>query len=240
MIPRYCPGFDIKEFKMLFSNVDNIIEIFEEKFSKLVGCKHAISFSYGRSAFYSIIKSFNISNSEIILPSFSCSAVPFVILETNNLPVFVDISLDNYNMRVNDAVTKINTKIKAIVPIYMYGYPLDIKILREEVNENIIIIEDAALAILTKDIGKYGDIQFYSFGAFKQLHTCNGGIVTTNNSEYYEKIKKFREQKYHNRSFYANFKRLLSIIICCQLYKKWFYNIYNIWHENYLRNFYNN
>ena len=154
MIPRYCPEFGCREFKMLFSDWENIIEIFEEKFSDLVGSKFAISFPSGRASLYSIIKSLNISNGEIIIPSFSCVAVPVMILETNNIPVFADITMEDYNMKINDVIKKVNKKTKAIIPTYMYGYPWDTKALREQIDEDIIIIEDAALALTTKDVGR--------------------------------------------------------------------------------------
>jgi dTDP-4-amino-4,6-dideoxygalactose transaminase len=238
MIPRYCPNFDFEEFKMLFSDGKNITEIFEEEFSKLTDSKYAISFPSGRASLYSIFKSLNISNGEIIIPSFSCVAVPVVILETDNIPIFVDISLEDYNMKLDDVIKKVNNKTKAIIPTYMYGYPWDTKKLREQINENIIIIEDAALALTTKDVGKYGDIQFYSFGIYKPLYTFKGGIITTNNYEYYEKIKKFRDERYCNSFFYDNLRKFFILIISLICYRKCFYDVHNIYCEDYNQKFY--
>jgi len=200
MIPRFKPNFNLEEIKYLLQDKDNIIDNYERIFAKTVNSKYAVAFPSGRSGLFSILKSLNISKSEIILPGYSCIVVPPAILATGNIPSFVDISLYNYNIKIDEISEVITEKTNAIIPTYMYGNPLDIKKIRDIVGKDIFIIEDAAQAILTKDVGKYGDAVFYSFNFEKQIFTFGGGMVTTNNEEMFEKLIDFRNKNFKKAS----------------------------------------
>ena len=93
MIPKFHPCFDLRDMEKLLSSEDEIVEKFEKEFAHTSGYKFALSFPYGRSSLYSIFKSLNISNSQIIIPSYMCMAVPSTIVSTGNIPVFSEISL---------------------------------------------------------------------------------------------------------------------------------------------------
>lgn len=196
MIPRFKPYFDFEEIKSLLSQRDDVVSEFEEKFASTVDSKYAISFPSGRSGLFSLLKSLNISNSEIIIPAYTCIVVPPAILASKNIPRFTDVSLDDYNMKINDVYLVISKKTGVVIPTYMYGYPLNVKNLRDIVDEDIYIIEDAAQAILTKDVGKFGDAVFYSFNIEKQIFTFGGGMVTTDNEEIYKKLIRFRKNNF--------------------------------------------
>jgi len=238
MIPRFNPCFDINEVKLLLSQGKEVVSRFEEEFARTAGSKYAISFPYGRSSFFSILQALGISNSEIIIPSYTCMVVPSTIILTNNSPIFAGVSLYDFNICVDDAINGVTEKTKAVVPTNTYGYPADIKSLRENLPEDVLIIDDLAQNLLVKDIGKYSDVQFYSFCSLKPIYTANGGLVTTDNEEIYEKIKKFQNTMFYKPKFKNNFKKTCSVLTSFFCYKTHFYKIFCTWYLHYLKNLY--
>ena len=84
----------------------------------------AIAFSSARSSIYAILKSLGIENAEIIMPAYTCVVVGHSILLSNNIPVFVDISLEDYNMDLKLLKNRISTKTKAVIATSLFGYPV--------------------------------------------------------------------------------------------------------------------
>jgi perosamine synthetase len=237
IIPRYHPYLDFEEMKALYDSTEDIIQKFERSFAKLVGSKYAVTFSHGRSALYCILKSLDIEKKEILIPSYTCGIVPSVIIDSGNSIRFTDISLTDYNMIIDDALKKISKKTKAIVPVHTYGYPVDIKELKEGINEDVYIIEDAALALLSKNTGKYSNITFYSLDIVKQIYTSGGGIATTNNKEIYEKLKGYISRNSKNTKF-NEINKLLKILSSYLIFNKIFFKAYDIIDKHYVKKLY--
>jgi dTDP-4-amino-4,6-dideoxygalactose transaminase len=241
MIPNCKPCFNSEEIKSLFYSNKNVIDKFEENFAKTVGSKYAISFPYGRSGLYGVLKCMEIKNSDIIMPSFTSITVPSTILASKNTPRFVDISLEDYNMVIDNILSCITKRTKAIIPTHMYGYPFDVKELREKINrENILIIEDAASAFLTKKVGIYSDFTFYSLSDYKQLSTLGGGVVTTNDPDFYEKLKGYVNNNFFKSEAHTDFKKLIRFFFYFLVFNNYFYKISNIRINYSKKNFYAN
>ena len=244
MIPKYKPYFDVEEIKALFDFSDDIVEKFEEKFAKLVGSKYALSFPYGRSGLYALLKSQNIKNSEIIIPAYTCIVVPNAILATNNIPKFVDIKLTDYNMDLDKLDQCITNKTKAIIPTHMFGYPMDVKRVRDIIQDHnrenkMLIIEDACLSLLAKDVGKYSDAAFYSFNIGKHLVTFDGSIVTTNNEEIYRRLKKYKNENFTKTSVSTNFKKFAQLLGSYIIFNESVYGfVYTLWkNSNFIKKY---
>jgi dTDP-4-amino-4,6-dideoxygalactose transaminase len=229
VIPRFKPYFDAEEITTLFDFEDNVIEKFEEKFAKLVGTKFAISFPFARSGLFSLIKSLNITKSEILIPSYTCIAVPSTIIASKNFPTFANISLTDYNVIIDDMVSQVTSNTKMVMPIHMYGYPVDVKELREKIGKDMVVIEDAALSVLTKNVGKYGDATMYSFGLFKQLYTFEGGVITTNNSEIHNKLQIYVQKNFTACKSVSIVKKILSFLSSYVVFNELFYDIFDVW-----------
>lgn len=238
MISRWKPGFDIKEIKYILTSGVECVEKFEKAFAKLLDRKYALSFHNGRSGFYSLIKCLNINKKEIIIPSFNCTAIPFIIQATDNIPKFCRISLTDYNNDIDDMLSRCTKKTKIVMPTYMYGYPVDVKKLKDLLDENIFIIEDAALALFTKGAGRFGDAAFYSFGLYKPLYTFSGGIVTTDNDELYEKLMAFRQTNLRKCNKSYNLGKIIRLLCYYPIYNSELYQFYNIWHTYLRRHYY--
>jgi len=234
MIPRFKPFFNNEELKEIMSKKnENIIHDFEKQFAKLVGSKYAISFTSGRVILYALLKQLNIKKSNVLLPAYTCIVVPVAVTASNNNLCFVDISLSDYNMKTEDISSDLSKKIKCVVPTSMYGYPIDVKEIREHVGDEVYIVEDAAQGILTNDIGKYSDAAFYSFNFEKQIFTFGGGMLTTNNEEIYNKLKKFKEENII-KAFFTNeiIKSFLLLKTPVIFSNTFFRPISSLWEKN--------
>ena len=86
-----------------------------------------------------IFKALDISNCEVILPAYTCIVVPPAVIASNNNIRFVDISLRDYNMNIDNTCSAISDKTRAVVPTHMYGHPLDVKKLRDQVGDDVYI-----------------------------------------------------------------------------------------------------
>ncbi|MCK4270511.1 MAG: DegT/DnrJ/EryC1/StrS family aminotransferase, partial [Methanogenium sp.] len=112
-------------------------------------------------------------------------------------PVFVDIDLNTYCIdtdRIEDAITP---QTKVIAPVDLAGYPVDLREIRKNAAEHdLIIIEDAAHALGAKryglKVGLEADMTMFSFHPVKHITTGEGGIIVTDNPEFYEKLRLFR------------------------------------------------
>ena len=88
------------------------------------------------------------SGDEVIVPSFSFTATASAVIATGATPVFVDISQSNYNIDISLIKSHISKNTKAIIPVHLYGHPVDIEQLSEITSSNNIpIIEDGAQSL---------------------------------------------------------------------------------------------
>ena len=112
-------------------------------------------------------------------------------------PVFADIDKDTYNIDPAEVEKRITKRTKAIIAVDFAGQPVKIDELREIAAKNgLLLIEDAAHAVGAlykgKKVGSLSDMTIFSFHPVKQMTTCEGGMVTTNDKALYEKLKLFR------------------------------------------------
>lgn len=232
MTPRFKPYFNLDEINAIFNQDDDAVDKFEKEFSKTVGSKYTISFPSGRLGLFSLLETLGFKNNKIITPSYTCIVVPSAIIASKNYPFFVDISLFDYNIEVDEISSMITKDTKCVIPTHMYGNPSDIEKLRDIVGDDIFIIEDAAQALLTRDVGKFGDAVFYSFNIEKQLFTFGGGMVTTNNEEIHEKLRIFRDKIFTKPSFSSELKKTFLLfntpLIFSDLLFRWILALWNI------------
>jgi dTDP-4-amino-4,6-dideoxygalactose transaminase len=238
MYPISKPQIGIRELISIVKPSRNSVRKFENAFARKIGAKHAVAFPYGRSGLFSILNALKISNSDVIVPAYTCIVVPNAVVYSGNKPVFVDVSLNDFNSTQEAIKKKITSKTKAIIVTHMYGYSVDVKKLRKAIPKDILIIEDSCLSILTKSKGKTigsegsgSEINFFSFNPSKQMTTIYGGIVTTNNQNYYKQIKRFRNANFkENRKL--ELKRLLFFLSNYFLYLKPIYSLVQYLYNN--------
>ena len=174
------------------------VKEFEEKIAEYVGVKYAVAFSNGTAALHGACYAAGIGEGdEVITTPITFAASANCVLYMNGTPVFADINSDNFNIDVNEIKNKITPKTKAIIPVDYTGQAVDMDSIREAIKDtDIVIIEDSAHGLGTKyngiPIGRSADMTMFSFHPVKTVTTGEGGIITTNNEEYYRKLINFR------------------------------------------------
>ena len=172
---------------------------FEEKFASYVGSKYAVAVSNCTTALHlAMIVAGVGEGDEVICPSMSYIATANCIKYVNAKPVFAEVNPVTYNIDAADVVKKITSKTKAILIVHQIGMPADIDAFRAICDEhNLILIEDAACAAGSsykgKKIGSHSDLVCFSFHPRKVITTGDGGMVTTSNEAYYNRIKLLRQ-----------------------------------------------
>jgi dTDP-4-amino-4,6-dideoxygalactose transaminase len=177
---------------------------FERKFSSYLGAKHCIGVGNGTDALYISLKCLGIEKgSEVIVPANTFIATAEAVAMTGAKVVFVDCSPNNYNLSYDDLKNKINLNTKAIIPVHLYGNPVDMEpILNIAKKNDISIIEDAAQAhgaeFNNLKVGTIGHAGCFSFFPGKNLGAYgDAGAIVTNDDELAKKVRMFAN---HGRS----------------------------------------
>jgi dTDP-4-amino-4,6-dideoxygalactose transaminase len=171
------------------------IECFENNFAEFCGREaFAAAVSNGTSAIHMALLAAGVkSGDEVIIPAHSFIGTAEPILHIGAMPVFTDIDPETHLMDPEKVREQVTSKTKAIIPVHLYGTPVDIAPLKEMIERKpITIIEDAAQAhgaeISGKRTGVLGDIAAFSFYPGKNLGAYGdaGALVSTNKSLIYD------------------------------------------------------
>jgi len=179
------------------------VKLFEREFARYIGCKHAIAVNSCTAALHLALEAIGIrEGDEIITSPMTFAATGEVIRYFKARPIFVDIDSEtmNLDMGLLENIVKRRCesenkrKLKAIIPVHYAGYPCDMDALMALASRyDLRIIEDAAHAFPTsykrKMIGTVGDITCFSFYATKNITTGEGGMITTENEEYADRMR---------------------------------------------------
>lgn len=174
------------------------MRLFEKQFSQFIGSKHAVAVNSGTAGLHISTSTININpGDEVITTPLTFVASANCVIYRGGKPILADIKKDTYNIDPIEIRKKITDKTKAIIPVHFAGQPCDMDEIKEIAEENdLYIIEDAAHAIDAKykgkKIGNIGDLTVFSFHPVKNITTAEGGMVTTNNDNFYEKLLMFR------------------------------------------------
>lgn len=156
---------------------------FEEAFSKRVDGRACISTSYGRTAFYYLLKALELPpGSEVVFPALTFWAVAEIARAAGLTPVFVDIDPATFNLDPACLERAITYRTRVVVPTHLYGLPCDMdRILEIAGRHNLTVIEDCAHALGAhyrgRPAGTFGAAAFFSFQTLKPLNTYGGGMA---------------------------------------------------------------
>lgn len=187
-----------KVLKTIFLTTGKVVEEFENKFSKYLGCKYTIGVTSCTAALHLGLLAYDIGpGDEVITTPMSFVATSNSILHAGAKPVFVDVEPDTGNIDVNLIESAITKKTKAIMPVHLYGQMCDIKKMRRLANKyGLKIIEDCAHCIEAEREGvrpaQLSDVACFSFYATKSLNCGEGGAISTNDSKIVGKLKSLR------------------------------------------------
>ena len=169
---------------------------FEEAFASKVQTSYSVGCNSGTDALILALRSLNIAEEdEVITSSFSFFATAEAISSVGATPVFIDIDPKNYLMDLGLIEQAITPRTKAILPVHLFGYPLDMeKLMGIAEKNNLKVIEDCAQAAGStwrgKPVGSFGDVGCFSFFPTKNLGAGgDGGAITTNDCDLAKKIR---------------------------------------------------
>ena len=174
-------GFKVKEF--------------EQEFASLIGCHHAVAVNSCTAALHLALDAIGITEGdEVIVPTMTFAATAEVVTYFKARPVLVDCRPDTLNIDVDQIEKAITPRTKAIIPVHFGGQPCEMdRVLEVARQHNLKVIEDAAHALPAryrgKMIGTLGDITCFSFYATKNITTGEGGMATTENAEWANRMR---------------------------------------------------
>jgi len=185
------------------------VESFEREFASYCNAKYAVGVASGTDAIYLALLACNIqTGDEVITVSHTATGTVLAITHTGATPVFIDIDPDTYNMDVSLLKEHITSKTRAILPVHLYGQPVDMQPAMQLARlYNLKVIEDACQAhgaeYNGEKVGTIGDIGCFSFYPTKNLGAYgDGGMAITNNERLADRIRSLRNygqrEAYHS------------------------------------------
>lgn len=171
---------------------------FEQTVADYVGAKYAVAISNGTSALHAACFAAGIGpGDEVITTPLTFAASANCVLYCGGTPVFADVDPKTYNIDPEDIQRKITDRTKAIIAVHLAGQPCDMDAIHSIAREHgLIVIEDGAHALGSvykgKKVGSMSDMTTFSFHPVKPITTGEGGMIVTDNEDFYKKMILFR------------------------------------------------
>jgi len=200
------------------SSSGRFIQEFEEKWARYCGRRYGIAVSNGTAALQVSVASLGLQpGDEVIMPTFTIISCPLSVIYNSGTPVLVDSDPRTWCLDVEQVKRKITPRTRAIMPVHIYGHPVNMDSLLELAEKHsLTIIEDAAEAHgaeylsrhntaqpCWRPCGSFGALSCFSFYANKLITTGEGGMVLTDDAQLAEKARSLRNLCFQSdRRFY--------------------------------------
>jgi len=177
-----------------------VVEEMEKKLCRLTGAKYCVVVANGTAALHLAVASLDLKKGcEGITSTNTFVASANAMAYSGVKPVLADIEPDTFNISISDMKKKLTSRTKVVIPVHFAGQPVSIKAVRVAVGAKIKIIEDAAHAIGSIDeegypVGacRWSDMTIFSFHPVKTITSGEGGVITTNSKDLYERLRMLR------------------------------------------------
>ena len=170
-----------------------LVTQFSQRFAAYVGTTYSLCTNNGTSALESALFAVGVApQDEVIVPSYTFWASVTPIIAQHGIPVFCEVEADTFCIDPKDIENRITKRTRAIMVVHVWGNPCDMDaVMAIAKRHNLAVIEDCSHAhgacYKGKMVGSIGDVGCYSFQGSKTLPAGEGGILVTNNREYYER-----------------------------------------------------
>jgi len=209
------------------SSAGDFIERFEREWAAYCGMDHGIAVSNGTTALQVAVGCLDLEpGGEVIMPAFTIISCAQAVIYNGGLPVLADSDLRTWCLDVNQVEERITPRTRAIMPVHIYGHPVDMDPIRRLADKHgLVVIEDAAEAHgaeylsgrggpnpVWQRCGGLGHISAFSFYANKLVTTGEGGMVLTSDPGYAEKSRSLRnlcfrpDQRFYHTELGYNFR----------------------------------
>lgn len=192
------------------------VKAFEEEFAELVSGRHCVAVNSGTSALQLTLMALGFGpGDEVIVPSFSFAASANSIRLVGAEPVFVDIEPGSFCLDPAAVAAAVTPRTVAIMPVHLYGHPAAMnKIMEVAERHGLAVVEDAAQAhgasLNGRPVGAFGTAGCFSFYPTKNMHSLEGGMISTADAELARTLRLLRnqgmEQRYANEIVGANMR----------------------------------
>ncbi len=169
--------------------------LFEERFAAYVGARHAVGLSSCTAALHLALEVTGVgAGDEVITSALTFPATANVVEHRRARPVFVDVDRRTMNIDPQAVEAAITPRTRAIVPVHLGGRPCDmVRLMDIAERHRVVVVDDAAHAIEAAQgslkIGSAAHISAFSFYVTKNLVTGEGGMLTTNRSDWAEQVR---------------------------------------------------
>ena len=180
------------------SSAGRFIEEFEARWAAYCGMPHGVAVSNGTVALEAAVACLDLKpGDEVILPTFTIISCAQAVVYGGGVPVLVDADPRTWCMDVSQVAAKITPRTRAIMPVHIYGHPVDMAPLWALAEQHgLAIIEDAAEAhgatYHGQRCGGLGDLSCFSFYANKIITTGEGGMILTKDAKLAERARSLR------------------------------------------------
>ncbi len=168
---------------------------FENKFADFCGTTHAVAINNGTAALHAALLAADIGyGDEVIVPAFSFIASATSVSMCGARPVFVDVDNHTFNIDPGQIEERVTPKTKAVIGVHLFGQAFDVDAVQKVCEDHDLkLIEDAAQAhgalYRGRKVGGFGHFGCFSFYATKNMITGEGGMVTTSEKAYNERLR---------------------------------------------------
>ncbi len=226
LIPTAAPVIGELERRYVLEALDSgwvssagpFVERFEREFAAYVGVREAVSVSNGSVALHLVLHALGVkAGDEVIVPDCTFVATAHAVLMCGAVPVFVDVDPETLCMDPRAVKRAFSPRTRAIIPVHLYGHPAELSELSELAQAHgVPLIEDAAQAhgatYAGRRVGSLGIAGCFSFFGNKVMTTGEGGMVTTNDPVFAERLRYLKdhgmrpERRYYHDELAFNYR----------------------------------
>jgi perosamine synthetase len=176
------------------------VKRFEDAMADWCGVRHGIATSSGTNALHLALLALGIGvGDEVIVPALAYVATANAVAYTGARPIFVDADLATWNLDLDQLTSKITPHTKAIIPLHVYGHPVDMAALSASADKHgLWVVEDACEAhgaeYQGRRVGGLGHVGCFSFYGNKLITAGEGGMLTTDSDDLAASVRSLRNQ----------------------------------------------
>jgi dTDP-4-amino-4,6-dideoxygalactose transaminase len=179
---------------------------FEQKLSKHLGVKHALTVNSGTSALIASLVAAGVGpGDEVLVPAYTWVATAVAAMAVGAVPILVDVN-ETLTIDPEDIKRKITPYTKAIMPVHMLNLVCDMDAITAIAKQHkLLVIEDACQAVglsyKERRVGTIGDVGAFSFNQYKNLNSGEGGAVLTNSDLYFTRARMYHDVGSYTREY---------------------------------------